>query len=80
MFAHNPEPLPENIKEICEIIKNGDFDLGLVVDPDADRLCLVDEKGTPFGEEYTLVAAAEFLLSKINAPVTCSNLSSSLLF
>ena len=78
VFAHNPEPLPENIKEICEIIKNGDFDLGLVVDPDADRLCLVDEKGTPFGEEYTLVAAAEFLLSKINAPVTCSNLSSSL--
>ncbi len=78
MFAHNPEPLPENIKEICDIIKNGDFDLGLVVDPDADRLCLVDEQGTPFGEEYTLVAAAEFLLSKINAPVTCSNLSSSL--
>jgi len=78
VFSHNPEPLPENITEICDIIKNGDFDMGLVVDPDADRLCLVDEKGVPFGEEYTLVAAAEFLISELKAPVTCSNLSSSL--
>ncbi len=77
-FAHNPEPLPENITEICDVIKRGDYDLGLVVDPDADRLCLVDERGVPFGEEYTLVAAAEFLISELKVPVTCSNLSSSL--
>ncbi len=77
-FAHNPEPLPENIVQICDEIKGGDFDLGIVVDPDADRLCLVDEKGEPFGEEYTLVAAAEHVISKIEKPITCSNLSSSL--
>ena len=62
-FAHNPEPLPENINDICNVIKTGDFDLGVVVDPDADRLCLVDENGVPFGEEYTLVAAAEHIIS-----------------
>ena len=77
-FAHNPEPLPENIDQICNEIKSGDFDLGIVVDPDADRLCLVNEKGEPFGEEYTLVAAAEHIISKIKKPITCSNLSSSL--
>ena len=49
-----------------------------MVDPDADRLCLIDENGEPFGEEYTLVAAAEHIISKINKPVACSNMSSSL--
>ena len=77
-FAHNPEPIPENISEICSIIKKGNYDIGLVVDPDADRLCLVDERGEPFGEEYTLVAAAEFLLSFLGSKNTASNLSSSL--
>lgn len=77
-FAHNPEPLPENLTEICDVIKKGNFDLGIVVDPDADRLCLIDENGEPFGEEYTLVAAAEHIISKINKPVACSNMSSSL--
>ena len=77
-FAHNPEPIPENIYEICDVIKKGKFDLGIVVDPDADRLCLVDEKGNPFGEEYTLVAAAEYILQKNKNKSTCSNLSSSL--
>ena len=77
-FAHNPEPLPENISEICDVIKKGNFDLGLVVDPDADRLCLVDENGEPFGEEYTLIAAADFIMKRSKNPVTCSNLSSSL--
>ena len=77
-FAHNPEPLPENLTEICDVIKKGNFDLGIVVDPDADRLCLIDENGEPFGEEYTLVAAAEHIISKIKKPVTCSNISSSL--
>tara|TARA_B100001057_G_scaffold198948_1_gene199540 strand:- start:17130 stop:18494 length:1365 start_codon:yes stop_codon:yes gene_type:complete len=77
-FAHNPEPLPENINDICNVIKTGDFDLGVVVDPDADRLCLVDENGIPFGEEYTLVAAAEHIISNKKNPITCSNLSSSI--
>ena len=77
-FAHNPEPLPENITEICDVIKKGQYDLGLVVDPDADRLCLVDENGEPFGEEYTLIAAADFIMKKYKNPVSCSNLSSSL--
>ena len=77
-FAHNPEPIPENIIGICDEIKNGKYDVGIVVDPDADRLCLVDEKGIPFGEEYTLVAAAEFVLSSSDSNNTCSNLSSSL--
>ena len=49
-FAHNPEPLPENLTEICNVIQEGSFDLGIVVDPDADRLCLIDENGNPFGE------------------------------
>ena len=77
-FAHNPEPLPENLTEICNVIQEGSFDLGIVVDPDADRLCLIDENGNPFGEEYTLVAAAEHLISGMSKPVTCSNLSSSM--
>ena len=77
-FNHNPEPLPENITEICSEIKNGSFDFGIVLDPDADRLCLVDENGLPFGEEYTLVAAAEYMLSKNKGSSSCSNLSSSL--
>ena len=77
-FAHNPEPIPENIIGICDEIKKGKYDVGIVVDPDADRLCLVDEKGIPFGEEYTLVAAAEFVLSLSDSNNTCSNLSSSL--
>ena len=56
-FSHDPEPLPENITEIRNIMKNNNFDLGIVVDPDVDRLCFLDEKGDPVGEEYTLVLA-----------------------
>ena len=74
-FNHNPEPLPENITHICSEIKKGNFDFGVVVDPDADRLCLVDENGIPFGEEYTLVACADYVLGK-NPGATVSNLSS----
>ena len=55
------ELLPENLTEICDVIKKGNFDLG-IVDPDADRLCLIDENGELFGEEYTLVAAAEYYI------------------
>ena len=77
-FNHNPEPLPENITDLCTEVKSGKYQLGIVVDPDADRLVLVDERGEPFGEEYTLVASAEYLLSKNHGASTCSNLSSTL--
>jgi len=74
-FAHNPEPLPENLTAMIEKMKEGNYDLGIVVDPDVDRLCFISEDGTPFGEEYTLVAVAEYVLSK-QAGNTVSNLSS----
>lgn len=74
-FPHNPEPLAENLTEICEVVKNENADIGIVVDPDVDRLALVMENGELFGEEYTLVAVADYILrsSKGN---TVSNLSS----
>ena len=75
-FAHNPEPLPQNLTEISEVIVKEGADLGVVVDPDVDRLALVNEDGTMFGEEYTLVAVADYILSKTMGN-TCSNLSSS---
>ena len=75
-FAHNPEPLPENLTEISEVIRREKADLGVVVDPDVDRLALVNEDGTMFGEEYTLVAVADYILSKLVGN-TVSNLSSS---
>ena len=75
-FAHNPEPLPEHLTEISEVIRREKADLGVVVDPDVDRLALVNEDGTMFGEEYTLVAVADYILSQTKGN-TCSNLSSS---
>jgi phosphomannomutase len=74
-FAHNPEPLPENLTEMISQMKSGKYDLGIVVDPDVDRLCFINEDGTPFGEEYTLVAVADYVLSKQKGN-TVSNLSS----
>lgn len=74
-FPHNPEPLPENLTFISSEIKNGQFDLGIVVDPDVDRLALICEDGTMFGEEYTLVAVADYVL-KNKVGNTVSNLSS----
>jgi len=74
-FPHNPEPLPENIKAICKVVKKEKYDLGIVVDPDVDRLALIQEDGKPFGEEYTLVAVADYVLSKRKGN-TVSNLSS----
>lgn len=74
-FPHNPEPLPENIKAICKVIRKGKYDLGIVVDPDVDRLALIQEDGKPFGEEYTLVAVADYVLSRRKGN-TVSNLSS----
>ncbi|MGM0530777.1 MAG: phosphoglucosamine mutase [Bacteroidota bacterium] len=74
-FAHNPEPIPENLTGIKEEIRKNNADLGFVVDPDVDRLAIVDENGSMFGEEYTLVAVAEYILQ--NKPGnTVSNLSS----
>ncbi|NBB18155.1 phosphoglucosamine mutase [Runella sp. CRIBMP] len=74
-FAHNPEPLPENLIEISREMTRGDFDLGVVVDPDVDRLALICEDGQPFGEEYTLVSVADYVL-KNKVGNTVSNLSS----
>ncbi len=74
-FPHNPEPLPENLTEISEVVKNNKADVGFVVDPDVDRLAIVDENGEMFGEEYTLVAVSDYILQ--NTPGnTVSNLSS----
>ena len=75
-FPHNPEPLPENLSEISEKVKKEGADLGIVVDPDVDRLALVCEDGEMFGEEYTLVAVADYILSHKKG-ATVSNLSSS---
>jgi len=75
-FPHNPEPLPENIQAICKEVKKGKHNLGIIVDPDVDRLALVQEDGRPFGEEYTLVAVADYVLSREKGN-TVSNLSSS---
>ncbi|MDY3452078.1 phosphoglucosamine mutase [Riemerella anatipestifer] len=75
-FPHNPEPLKEHLTDICELVKKEGADLGIVVDPDVDRLALIDEKGEMFGEEYTLVAVADYLLRKKKG-AAISNLSSS---
>ncbi len=74
-FAHNPEPLPENLKQICRVVKNEKCHLGIAVDPDVDRLALIQEDGKPFGEEYTLVAVADYILQRKKGN-TVSNLSS----
>lgn len=74
-FTHNPEPVAENLTEICDAVKRHKADLGIVVDPDVDRLALVDENGVLFGEEYTLVAVADYVLSETPGN-TVSNLSS----
>lgn len=75
-FPHNPEPLKEHLSDICNLVKKEKADLGIVVDPDVDRLAFIDENGDMFGEEYTLVACADFILSKEKGN-TVSNLSSS---
>lgn len=75
-FPHNPEPLKEHLGDICQLVQKENADLGIVVDPDVDRLALIDEKGEMFGEEYTLVAVADYLLA-LKSGVAVSNLSSS---
>jgi phosphomannomutase len=74
-FAHNPEPIPENLKDISDIVVKGKADVGFVVDPDVDRLAIVCEDGTMFGEEYTLVAVSDYILGTTPGN-TVSNLSS----
>lgn len=75
-FPHNPEPLPEHLTEIASVMKDGKADVGFVVDPDVDRLAIVCENGNMFGEEYTLVAVADYVLAHTPGN-TVSNLSSS---
>ncbi len=75
-FAHNPEPIPANLTQISEAVIAHHADLGIVVDPDVDRLALINEDGSMFGEEYTLVAAADYVLAH-TVGNTVSNLSSS---
>lgn len=76
-FPHNPEPLPENLTEISALVQKEKADLGIVVDPDVDRLAFVCEDGSMFGEEYTLVAVADYILTHTPGS-TVSNLSSTL--
>lgn len=79
-FPHTPEPLPENLIDLLEAVKNNKADLGLAVDPDADRLAVADEKGNYLSEEYTLVMAAETVLSQcpVPDPKVVTNLSTTL--
>ncbi|MBQ9476968.1 MAG: phosphoglucosamine mutase [Bacteroidales bacterium] len=81
-FAHNPEPLPKNLKDLCDTVVAHGADLGVSVDPDVDRLAFICENGDPFVEEYTLVSVADYLLERAEAAgvkdiATVSNLSSS---
>ena len=74
-FAHNPEPLPQHLTELCNEVNKQNADLGIAVDPDVDRLCFVCEDGSLFGEEYTLVAVADYVLQHRKGN-TVSNMSS----
>ncbi|MDG2150945.1 MAG: phosphoglucosamine mutase [Polaribacter sp.] len=76
-FPHNPEPLKEHLTDISKLVVKEKADFGIVVDPDVDRLALVSEDGSMFGEEYTLVACADYVLGKLGGGNTVSNLSSS---
>jgi phosphomannomutase len=75
LFAHNPEPLPQHLTEIASVVKTHKADAGFVVDPDVDRLAIITETGEMFGEEYTLVAIADYVLSQTPGN-TVSNMSS----
>ncbi|MDE7467079.1 MAG: phosphoglucosamine mutase [Muribaculaceae bacterium] len=75
-FAHTPEPIPENLQDIAALVKSSKADVGFVVDPDVDRLAIIQDGGEMFGEEYTLVSIADYVLSQTPGP-TVSNLSSS---
>ena len=74
-FKHNPEPLAKNLGDIMKLVADGNFNIGFVVDPDVDRLAIIDEKGNMYGEEYTLVTVADYILQHTQGN-TVSNLSS----
>jgi phosphomannomutase len=76
LFPHNPEPLPEHLADISRTVRESGSDLGFVVDPDVDRLAIICEDGSMFGEEYTLVSVADHVLRNVKGP-TVSNMSSS---
>ena len=76
LFPHDPEPITQNLGNLINELKSGAYDLGIAVDPDVDRLVIIDEKGQPWGEDYTLVAVADYVLSHTPGN-TVSNLSSS---
>ncbi|MCR8666479.1 phosphoglucosamine mutase [Aestuariibaculum sp. M13] len=76
-FPHNPEPLKEHLTDISKLVVDEQADFGIVVDPDVDRLALICEDGSMFGEEYTLVACADYVLGRLKGGNTVSNLSSS---
>ncbi|MFC2134953.1 phosphoglucosamine mutase [Bacteroidota bacterium] len=69
IFPRPPEPIPENLTDAMEAVYNSDADLGIVVDPDVDRLVLITDQGEPFGEEYTITQAVKFILSKVKGDV-----------
>lgn len=77
VFAHNPEPLPEHLQDLCSLVRSEHADVGFVVDPDVDRLALIQENGQPFVEEYTLVAVSDYILQHTPGN-TVSNLSSTM--
>jgi phosphomannomutase len=84
VFNHNPEPIDKNLKDLCRTVKNHKADLGIAVDPDVDRLAVIDEKGNPIGEEYTLVFVADYIFKNYHLfkgkykKTSVSNLSSSM--
>lgn len=69
IFAHNPEPAPQNLEQLSNLVKDKGADIGFAVDPDVDRLAIVDENGQPLGEEYTVTLAVKFILSQIKTDV-----------
>ena len=69
LFPRSPEPLPENLNDLCEKVVSEKADIGFAVDPDVDRLAIVSEKGKPLGEEYTLVMAIKYILKKKDGPI-----------
>lgn len=79
IFSRGAEPTPENLGALCETLRGGDFHVGFALDPDADRLALVDEKGQPLGEELTLALVARFVLGKEKSPLVANVSSSQLL-
>ncbi len=75
LFPHSPEPVPKNLGQLCRAVKQNKCNIGFAQDPDADRLAIIDEKGHPIGEEYTLVLAVKFILRKNPGGVVVTNLS-----